>query len=300
MFNPKSNNLLDDQLAVSGLEMNLGPAAIFAGVSAVASIGSGIAGSVQASKNNSKASKNYKKQKKAAKKQADQTNKYNKKVFEADLANYYNNRAYEWETSVKNYIYNQSIQDYNYRQALAQYQASVENTQQQLLYNSVAARDAQESEQAALNEILKEDAFQQQSLLVEQLQSEGRSALLQAGRSRAKAMQATAAEFGRDRAVMDASLNSAKEQSARNLREIVLGKFIDDQNALSSMMIKPEKLPNLPLPTLAPERIFVEPMKVDPQFIAAPLKQSTFAPIIQGIGSAAGGLMKADLGGAFD
>lgn len=274
-------------------------AGIFAGISAAASIGSGIAGSMQASANNKRAAENYKKQKKIAKKQAKQTNKYNKRVYEADLENYYNNRAYEWETSVKNYIYNQSIQDYNYRQALGQYQASVENTQQQLLYNSVAAKDAQESEQAALNEILTEDAFQQQSLLIEQLQSEGRSALLQAGRTRAKAIQAQAAQFGRDRAVMDASLKSAEEQTARNLREITLGKFIDDRNALSSMMIEPEQLPDLPLPTLAPERIFVEPMKVNPQFIAAPLKQSTFAPIVQGIGSAASGLMKAELGGAF-
>ncbi len=51
MFNPKINNLLDDQLAVSGLEMNI--AGVVAGVSAVASLASGIMGASQASKNNS-------------------------------------------------------------------------------------------------------------------------------------------------------------------------------------------------------------------------------------------------------
>ena len=295
MFNPKSNNLLDEQLAFSGLEMSIGPAVVLAGVSAAASIAGGIMGSQQAAANNRRAQRNYEEQQKAAKKQAKNTNKYNKRIYQADLVNYYNNRAYEWETSVKNYIYNQSIQDFQYRRALSEYQASVDNTEKQLIYNSISARNASESEQAALSEILKEDAFQQQSLLVEQLQSEGRSALLQAGRSRAKSIQASAAASGRDRAVMAASLESAKQQAGRNLRDIVLGKFIDDQNVLSSMMIKPERPIDLPLPTLAPERIFIEPMKVDPQYIASPLKQSTFAPIVQGVASAGSAMANPNL-----
>jgi hypothetical protein len=298
MFNPKGNNILDEQLAVSGLEMNI--AGVLAGVSAVASIAGGIFGASEASKSNKRAESNYKAQVKAAKKQADRTNEYNKKVYNADLENYYNNREYEWETTLKNYQYNQSIQDYNYKKAVEQYAASVENTEKQLIYNSLAAKDAQESEQAALSEILSEDAFQQQGLLIESLQAEGRSALLQAGQSRTKAMQSQAAATGRDLSVMAASVKSARAQSARNMRDIALGKFIDDQNAMSAMMIRPDRLPDLPKPVQAPERIFVKPMKVDPAFISAPIKQSTFAPIVQGIGGAASTLMKADLGGAFD
>lgn len=275
-------------------------AGILAGVSAVASIAGGIFGASEASKANKRAESNYKGQKKAAKKQADKTNKYNKKVYNADLENYYNNREYEWETTLKNYQYNQSIQDYNYTKAVEQYAASVENTEKQLIYNSLAAKDAQESEQAALSEILSEDAFQQQNLLIESLQAEGRSALLQAGQSRAKAMQSQAAATGRDLSVMSASLRSARAQSERNMRDIALGKFIDDQNVMSAMMIRPDRLPDLPKPIQAPERIFVEPMKVNPAFISAPIKQSTFAPIVQGIGGAASTLMKADLGGAFN
>ena len=293
MFNPKEN-LLERELAVSGLEMNILPA-IFAGVSAVASIAGGISASNQARKNNQRAEQNAAEQRAAAKEQADKTNEYNRKVFAADKANYYSNRAYEWETSLRNYKYNQAIQDYQYNQTVSQYQSSVENTQQQLVYNSMAAMEARESEQASLNEILTEDAFQRESLLVEQLQKQGQAALMQAGKSRAKAIQSANAQVGRDRAVMRASLNSARMQSERNMRDIALGRFIDDQNVMSSMMIRPERLPDLPAPIQAPERIFVAPIEATEAFVPAPLQQSTFAPIVQGIASAGSVLSNPDL-----
>ena len=293
MFNPKEN-LLERELAVSGLEMNI-VGAIFAGVSAVASIVGGISASNQAKKNNQRAEQNAADQRSAAKEQADKTNEYNRKVFAADKANYYSNRAYEWETSLRNYKYNQGIQDYQYLQTARQYQSSVENTQQQLVYNSMAAMEARESEQASLNEILTEDAFQRESLLVEQLQKQGQAALMQAGKSRAKAIQSANAQVGRDRAVMRASLDSARLQSERNMRDIALGRFIDDQNVMSSMMIRPERLPDLPAPIQAPERIFVAPIEATEAFVPAPLQQSTFAPIVQGIASAGSVLSNPDL-----
>ena len=297
MFNPKEN-LLDQQLAVSGLEMQI--FGVIAAVSAVASIAGGISASNQAKKNNQRAEQNYNEQKDAARIQAEKTNEHNKKVFAADKANYYSNRAYDWQTSVRNYQYNQAIQDYNFLQTAKQYQSSVENTQQQLTYNSMAAMQARESEQAALNDILNEDAFQRESLLVERLKNEGQAALLQAGNSRAKAVQSALAQSGRDSAVMRASLTTAQLQSQRNMRDIALGKFIDDQNVMAAMMIRPDRLPDLPAPIQAPERIFVEPIEASEAFIPAPLQQSTFAPIMQGIGSAAGGLISAKGAGAFD
>ena len=297
MFNPKENNLLDEQLAVSGLEMNI--VGVFAAVSAVASIAGGISASKQAAKNNRTAAKNAAEQRAAAKEQAQKTNAYNKEVFAADKANYYSNRAYEWETALRNYKYNQEIQEYNYQQAAARYLASVENTQNQLAYNSMAAMQARESEQASLNDILNEDAFQRESLLVEQLKNEGQAALMQAGKSRAKAMQSAVAQSGRDRAVMAASLRSAQLQSERNMRDIALGKFIDDQNVRAAMMVKPERLPSMPAPIQAPERIFVAPIEATEAFIPAPLQQSTFAPLVQGIGSAGSALTAGYQAGGF-
>jgi len=296
MFNPKEN-LLDQQLAVSGLEMQI--FGVIAAVGAVSSIVGGISASNQAAKNNRTAKKNAAAQRAAAKDQAQKTNAYNREVFAADKANYYSNRAYEWETTLRNYKYNQEIQEYNYQQTAAQYLASVENTQNQLAYNSMAAMQARESEQASLNDILNEDAFQRESLLVEQLKNEGQAALMQGGKSRAKAMQSAVAQSGRDRAVMAASLRSAQLQSERNMRDIALGKFIDDQNVRAAMMVRPERLPSMPAPIQTPERIFVAPIEATEAFIPAPLQQSTFAPIVQGIGTAASSLVTAKGANAF-
>ena len=49
------------------------------------------------------------------------------------------------------------------------------------------------------------------------------------------------------------------------------------------MMIEPERLPDIPEPLLPPERVFVEPMQATADFIPAPIRQNTFAPIVQGI-----------------
>lgn len=288
MFNPKENNLLDEQLAVSGLEMNL--FGVFAAVSAVSSIVGGISASNQAAKNNARAKANAAGQQAASEEAARMQNEYNKKVFAADKANYYLNRAYDWETTLKNYKYKQEIQEHEYQALAAQYSASVDNTQANLAYNSMAALQGEESAQATFTEILNEDAFQRESLLVEQLQEEGQAALMQAGKSRSKALQSRAAKTGRAFGTMDASLKSAAMQSNRDLRDISLQKFIDDQNVRAAMMLQPFRLPSLPPPVQGPERIFVEPLKATAAYIPAPLTQSTFAPIVQGVGSAMGSL----------
>jgi len=258
-------------------------AATFAGISAVASIAGGIFGSSQASSQNAQAQANYEAQKRAAEEAARLTNEYNKKVFEADKENYKRQRAYEWDTAVKQWQYNTEIQDYQYLQTAKQYLSSVENTQQQLVYNSLAALEAQEQEQASLAEILNQAAFQQEGLIIENLKNEGRAALLQAGGSRAKALQSTVAEQGRNAAILSASLVSAGMQSQRNMRDIQMGRYADDLKARNAMMIEPERLPDIPKPVMAPERIFVEPMEATAAFVPSPMQQSTFAPIIQGI-----------------
>jgi hypothetical protein len=285
-FNPKNNSLLDDQLAESGLEMNI----TWAGVGALFGIGSAIAGGVQgsqqAAEQNAAAQRNYEEQKRAAEEAARNTNDYNRRVFEADKINYRNQRTYEWNTAVKQWQYNSEVQDYSYLQTAKQYLGSVENTQQQLIYNSVAAREAQEQEQASLAEILNSAAFQREGMLIEQIQNEGRAALLQAGGSRSKAIQSTVAEQGRNAAILSASLLSAGQQSQRNLRDIAMSRYADDMKARNAMMIEPERLPDIPQPIKPPDRIFVEPMKATAGFIPQPLQQSTFAPIIQGIAGA--------------
>ncbi len=285
-FNPKGWSLLDEQLAESGLEMSIviGAGAIIGGVSAIAS---GIFGASQADKANRQAEKAYEDQMEAAEDAAKETNKYNKKAFAVDLANYQNNRQYEYETALRNWRYQTEIQEYQYLSAIKQYGKSVDNTESRLAYNDLASKQAYEAEQSALNELYTEDAFSRQGMLVDQLQNEGRAALGQAGNSRGKALQSSIAALGRNAAIMDASLSSSVEQSQRNLRQIGLQRYAADVNAKAQMMIRPERPPAVLKPEQAPERIFIEPMKVLPGAVQAPTRQSVSAPLFSGLASAA-------------
>jgi hypothetical protein len=269
---------------------------VFAAIGAVAGIASGVAGAAQASSANATSQANYEQQQKAAEEAARLTNEYNARVFEADKENYRRQREYEWTTAIKQWQYNSEVQDYQYLQTARQYLSSVENTQQQLVYNSVAAREAQEQEQASLAEILNSAAFQREGMLIEQIQNEGRAALLQAGKSRTKAIQSTVAEQGRNAAILTASLVSAGQQSQRNLRDIAMDRYADDLKARNAMMIEPERLPNIPQPIKPPDRVFVEPMKATAGFIPAPTQQSIFAPIVSGISAAAASAGQVDWG----
>jgi hypothetical protein len=93
---------------------------------------------------------------------------------------------------------------------------------------------------------------------------------------------------------MDASLTSSVEQSGRNMRQIAMQKYGADLAAKAQMMIRPEALPDIPLPTQAPERIFIEPMEVTPTYIPPAVQQSTVAPLISGISSGASALAGVD------
>ena len=296
MFNPKEN-LLDQQLAVSGLEMQI--VEVFAGISAATSIIGGIMGRSDAKRQNRAARKAAEEQRKAAQAAADATNKYNAEAFAAEKENYFNNKAFQYETAVKNWKYNQAIKDYEYKTVVERYGKSVENTENQLIFNSIAAIDAYEAEQAATEDILVEDAFGKQASMEERLQAQGEAQMGQAGVSRNKRIQSRLAGIGRNRAISDASLESALVQSQRNMRQIDLQKYAADMQAQASMMIRPEAVPDLPKPEMGPDRIFVEPMKATPAYVPPAVQVSTTAPLISGIGSAASTLASVDWGNAF-
>jgi len=262
--------------------------AVTAGLSAASSIAGGISNSMSASAANRNAQQNYEAQQRAAQRAAELQNSYNRLVSEADKINYQRQRDYQWNTAVQNWQYQTQIKDFEYLQSAREYLGSVENTQQQLTYNTIAAQQATEQEQASIAEILNEAAFQQEGMIIEQLQNEGRAAMLQAGGSRAKALQSTVAEQGRNAAILSASLLSAGQQSQRNLRDIALSRYADDLNARNAMMIEPQRLPDIPKPLKAPDRVFVEPMMATAGYIPAPARQNTFAPVIQGVGQAMG------------
>ena len=165
MFNPKEN-LLDQQLAVSGLEMNIViPGAMaMAGVSAATSIIGGIMGSSSASKRNREAREAQKAQEKYQLKIAKKTNKYNKKLDKADKANYYAMREYSYDTNIKNWQRGAEIQDYNYLQSLKQFEKSTAIGIEQLGLNAQAAAQGIQAEQDAISEAFIQQQFQHRQL----------------------------------------------------------------------------------------------------------------------------------------
>jgi len=156
MFNPKVNNLLDEQMSVSGLEMHW----IGAAISGVTAIAGGIMGSRQASSQNAAAKKAQKKQEKFQKKVAKATNKHNAELDAADKANYYAMREYSYETNLKNWQRGAEIQDYEYLQTLKQYQKSTAIGNAQLGLNAQAAALGIQAEQDAISEAFIQQQFQ--------------------------------------------------------------------------------------------------------------------------------------------
>lgn len=403
MFNPKVNNLLDEQLAVSGLEMSIDPVTALAGVSAATSIVGGIFGASSASKKNASAKKQEKQQKKFAKKTAKLTNKHNKKLDEADRANYYAMRDYNYDVQIKDWQRGAEIQDYNYLQSLKQFQKSLTISGQQLDLNSLGEQQALSSQQDALRESFIQQQFQRRGMfdelqqtfaeanlsrdeqfnqlagiqnrkdfgrlsfantvntlmeqnniaketqLVEGLIEQGAiQASAQAGKTASKTQQASLAKMQRGLmgleselsgsakkaalglAELNTSLNLEKrgiginlqridntiknaqqetkfnldvmkenmrsniDETQRNIEKIRLDRATADLNTRAGMMLFPDRISYTPRPELPPERIFVERQKAIPGYVPPAQQQSVWAPLVSGIGSAAGSLAKID------
>jgi len=286
------DNLLKEQLAASGLEMQI--ATVFAGVGAATGLFSGIFGASSASKQNAKARAAEKKQNKLLKESAKLQNEYNAKKFKVEQENYRKQAQYNFETAVQSWQYQTTIRALEEKVDAQKYLMNVQNSQRQLTFNEIAEQQAKSREQLALNDAMSEYRFQAQDQLVAQLQSAGQARLGQAGGALNKRVQAAGAQIGRDLAVMSASLTG--EIAASNLRmfDISMGKYTADAAVEAARMLRPDRLPDIPAPTMPPEPTWLEPMKIKPGMAAPAQTQSVFAPLVQGIGAAAGSLAKID------
>jgi hypothetical protein len=86
-------------------------------------------------------------------------------------------------------------------------------------------------------------------------------------------------------------------QTERNIDEIVTKKKYADMNTKSQMMLEPEFPGYDPKPTQPPERMFIESMKAIPGFTPTAARQSTWAPIIQGVANIADKVIGMGIGG---
>ena len=256
MFNPKEN-LLDQQLAESGLEMH-----IFGFLDG------------GAGKRNSQRKKAEKKQRKHNKRVARLTNKHNKKLDAADKENYYNQRAYSHETNMQNWQRRSEIQDFEYLNKLKQFEKSNAIGNAQLGLNASAEAQALDEEQASIQEaflqqqyehsnnmselkqayfenriatqeqglqlqgiknkrsfgqqaiqsnidsMMKQNALSKETAMLESLSAAGTAQLGQAGKSTAKNAQANMAQLQRGLMALDSELSGKYKKAAIQLAEL--------------------------------------------------------------------------------
>ena len=170
--------------------------------------------------------------------------------------------SYRDATNLQDYNYRLKIQDYEYNQQMRMYNKSEQLYKQQRGFNAMAAQRAYASENRRLQETFQEAAFNNQDLMVQMLQEEGKAiARGQSGRSAGKAIQSAVASYGRNQAIIAESLVSAERQTRSNLRDIDLSRYGADLAAEGNRMLRPERLPALPVPIATPRAVFQDPRK---------------------------------------
>jgi hypothetical protein len=293
LFNPK-HNLLEEQLAASGLELSF--FGLFGGG------GGGNDGS------------------KFAKKQGQKSYEFNKKKYAAD------NEALDAKYKYQLESYN--IQKDNLKdQAKLKDKLSIDQYNKQLKINFLkdkanakafnksellyakgvslakqAASSSQDAALAQLKETFMAAAFEQENSYIDSMKAQGQVAVINtSGRTRAKAMQSELAELGRDEAVLAASLGSAEKQFSRDLSQLTDQLDQALLQASANRMLKPTKspLPIAPYKSLIPK--IQEPQEVeDFHYGPKPIKYGTYVPSSQGptFGSAATGVLSGAATGA--
>lgn len=200
---------------------------------------------------------------KAARQSVKNTNRYNRRVFNYQKDFIEDQRNYNFDTAMINWQYNKDIQDYNYAAEIRAYNKDQQNLRNQLEMNDIAAKQGYLAEQRVMKEMAMSQSFARQDSYIENLQKAGRARLGSAGQSSDRAIQMTAAEHGRNLAVLDASFTSAIEQHNINMFDIALARFGADYNAKANAMLAPQPLPQIPQPTMPPMPNWQEPDELE-------------------------------------
>jgi hypothetical protein len=188
--------------------------------------------------------------------------RHQKKQWRMDQRNEEVARKWQDATNLQDWQYNLKIQDFEYASQMRQFNKSNQIADQQLTFNAMAQKAANEAEYRKLEDSTKEIAFQNQDIIIRALQSEGAAAVKgQQGRSAEKAGQAELAALGRNQAILAESLLSARADTQSAMRKIANDRFGADLAANASRMLKPERLPTPPKPLATPVTEFLAPRK---------------------------------------
>ena len=176
-----------------------------------------------------------------------------------------------------------ALDNYNYQLANDKYELQIQqrlfNKSEKLYRRAVSLSADQrdlslESIQAELREGYRAAAFDNEETIIKQLHAAGQATARGAsGRSAGKIQQSLLAEFGRDQAILAASLISSEEQSERDINAI--HQQFDDAilSADANRMLPPIPKPARPAPYKQPEMEFLLPPALqDFDFGPAPVR----------------------------
>lgn len=187
--------------------------------------------------------------------------RYRLKDVQNQRENNESNLQYLEETARRNHQYDLQIRDFDYKNQLRQYKESERIYGLQRGANAQAAALARQSEENRFNEIMKGMAFEQQDMLVKMLQEEGQSiARGVSGRSASKQIASVIAGYGRNQAILEESVLSARRDSNMAMRQIEQERYQADLNADSRRMLKPLLAPAPMAPLSMPRPNLLDPM----------------------------------------
>ena len=187
-----------------------------------------------------------------------------------------------WRDATNLQQYNQDMLIHNREQTSLneQYIKSNEIYDVQVTFNDIAAQAANENEYRKLLEINAESAFDVQEQSLERLRAEGKErARGRSGRSTGKIQQSTMADYGRQVAMINESLESAGRNTRAVLKEIKRDKFSADLAAYAQKMLHPGELPEPIVPFATPMAEFIYPREVlEADYGPAPVLGAAMSP----------------------
>ena len=157
--------------------------------------------------------------------------------------------AYENMTNLMNWFYQKQLRDFEYNENLRIYDKSKEVYDQQKGFNEDAASRSYAAESRRMDEYLQELSFSKQDLFVDFMKNRGATeAAGRTGRSARRLSNNVLAEFGRNQAVLAENLVSRNRQSQVDMETIGLQKRGADLDAFSRLGLRPNRVPDAPLP----------------------------------------------------
>lgn len=215
-------------------------------------------------------------------KEAQREYRYRTQEVAVQRANQEANLSYLDETNRRNHAFDLAIRDYDYNNQVRQYNESERIYGLQRGFNARAEIEAHAAEDRRMQDIVTGMAFDQQSMLVDLIQEEGKSlARGVSGRSAAKDLGSTLAAYGRNQAIVAESLVSANRESAATRRQIALDRYQADLNAESRRMLKPLKAPAPMAPLPMPRAVLMDPLR--PKRGPRPIKGVNTSPAASGL-----------------